>query len=71
MPVMDGFEMVKRFRIFEKEQHMIEINCELKEMAGNSGEGEEDVETGLRRSDLLNSKQKLFIIGMSANSIYT
>lgn len=37
MPVMDGFEMVKRFRIFEKEQHMKEIDDELKDMISSSG----------------------------------
>mmetsp|Transcript_22374 Transcript_22374/g.21603 ORF Transcript_22374/g.21603 Transcript_22374/m.21603 type:complete len:964 (-) Transcript_22374:241-3132(-) len=64
MPVMDGLEMVKRFRIFEKEQHVKELNEEFKLMIGSSDDMDEENGIG----ELLNTKRKLFIIGMSANS---
>jgi CheY-like chemotaxis protein len=80
MPVMDGFEMVKRFRIFERDQHMKEIDEERKRMrqmdedlrnmrisTGFESKGDYS-EKDLERFDFLNAKPKLFIIGMSANS---
>lgn len=65
MPVMDGFEMVKRYRIFEKEQHVKEVNEDIKQTIEMRFDFMDEENGG---GKLLNAKKRLFIIGMSANS---
>jgi lysyl-tRNA synthetase class II len=72
MPVMDGFEMVKRYRLFEKEQQEKGINAEeLRRVTGSFDSLPEEavgVEDEENRMGVRIIRETLFIIGMSANS---